>query len=378
MRLFTIYILALVQFLSFIFANIALSKDTIRFIETTGRAVLESEQDLDTPRRRALEDALYLAALHGGAKINGFSSVDTDTSIKENLVVKPDSHILDFDIISEEQTETHFIIKLRSAVGQLKRSNCENKGLKSISLYKPTVLIHPSVPYWVHSLAEKLIEDFIISLQSENNLNMTDYSDVALQQNELKSINDSFDYVSLTSGRSRTNYGDYAIVPSLEISKSTKLSGFTTYDSLKIAFDTNVYEGSNYSLNFSKSQSFEALFDSSGPWRTINLLLKSSRESILEPILQKASEHSKEIINELVCKKVYSKIAVNNGKIEVPLGKRHGISISALAVTQGDQTPFNVLSVEQVFENKSVLIPLNSSVEINKFNGKSIQFLGKM
>ena len=378
MRLFTIYIIALVQFLSLICANIVLSKDAIRFIETTGRAVLESEQDLDTPRRRALEDALYLAALHGGAKINGFSSVDTDTSIQENLVVKPDSHILDFDIISEEQTETHFIIKLRSAVGQLKRNNCENKGLKSISLYKPTVLIHPSVPYWVHSLAEKLIGDFIISLQSENNLNMTDYSDVALQQNELKSINDSFDYVSLTSGRSRTNYGDYAIVPSLEISKSTKLSGFTTYDSLKIAFDTNVYEGSNYSLNFSKSQSFEALFDSSGPWRTINLLLKSSRESILEPILQKASEHSKEIINELVCKEVYSKIAVNNGKIEVPLGKRHGISISALAVTQGDQTPFNVLSVEQVFENKSVLIPLNSSVEINKFNGKSIQFLGKM
>ena len=378
MRLFTTYILALVQFFSLICANIALSKDTIRFIETTGRAVLESEQELDTPRRRALEDALYLAALHGGAKINGFSSVDTDTSIQENLVVKPDSHILDFDIISEEQTETHFIIKLRSAVGQLKQSNCENKGLKSISLYKPTVLIHPSVPYWVHSLAEKLIEDFIISLQSENNLNMTDYSDVALQQNELKSINDSFDYVSLTSGRSRTNYGDYAIVPSLEISKSTKLSGFTTYDSLKIAFDTNVYEGSNYSLNFSKSQSFEALFDSSGPWRTINLLLKSSRESILEPILQKASEHSKEIINELVCKKVYSKIAVNNGKIEVPLGKRHGISISALAVTQGDQTPFNVLSVEQVFDSKSVLIPLNSSVEINKFNGKSIQFLGKM
>ena len=378
MRLFTIYILALVQFLSLIFANIALSKDTIRFIETTGRAVLESEQGLDTPRRRALEDALYLAALQGGAKINGFSSVDTDTSIQENLVVKPDSHILDFDIISEEQTETHFIIKLRSAVGQLKRSNCENKGLKSISLYKPTVLIHPSVPYWVHSLAEKLIEDFIISLQSENNLNMTDYSDVALQQNELKSINDNFDYVALTSGRSRTNYGDYAIVPSLEISKSTELSGFTTYDSLKIAFDTNVYEGSNYSLNFSKSQSFEALFDSSGPWRTINLLLKSSRESVLEPILQKASEHSKEIINELVCKKVYSIIAVNNGKIEVPLGKRHGISISALAVTQGDQTPFNVLSVEQVFENKSVLIPLNSSVEINKFNGKSIQFLGKM
>ena len=71
-------------------------------------------------------------------------------------------------------------------------------------------------------------------------------------------------------------------------------------------------------------------------------------------------------------------MAVKNGKIEVPLGKRHGITLSALAVTKGDQTPFNILSVEQVLDNRSVLIPLNNTVEINKFNGKSVQFLGKM
>jgi hypothetical protein len=98
----------------------------------------------------------------------------------------------------------------------------------------------------------------------------------------------------------------------------------------------------------------------------------------LEPILSKASKHSTEIINELVCKKILSKIVVNNGKIEVPLGKRHGISMSSLAVTQGDQTPFNVLSVERVLDNKSILIPLNSSAEPDKFNGRTIQFFGKM
>ena len=49
---------------------------------------------------------------------------------KENLVVQPDSNILDFNIISEEQTDTHFIIKIRSAVGKLRNSDCENKGLK--------------------------------------------------------------------------------------------------------------------------------------------------------------------------------------------------------------------------------------------------------
>lgn len=377
MRSLIRYLTFLFQVSFLIYGNVALSKDSIRFIETTGRAVLD-EQELGTSRRRALEDALYLAALHGGAKISGFSSVDTDTSIKENLVVQPDSHILDFSIISEEQTETHFVIKIRSAVGKLKNSDCENKGLKSVSVYKPEILVYPNVPYWAHSLSENLVESFMTSLRSENNLNITDYSDVSLNSSDLKSTNDEFDYVSLTSGRSKTGYGDYAIVPTIKITTSTKLVGFTSYDSLQVSLATNVYEGANYSLNLSKSKSFEVLFDTSGPWRTINLLLKSSRESVVEPILSKAAEHSSDIINELICKKIYSIMAVKNGRIEVPLGKRHGIALSALAVTKGDQTPFNILSVEQVLDNRSVLIPLNNTVEINKFNGKSVQFLGKM
>ncbi len=377
MRSLIRYLTFLFQVSFLIYGNVALSKDSVRFIETTGRAVID-EQELGTSRRRALEDALYLAALHGGAKISGFSSVDTDTSIKENLVVQPDSQILDFNIISEEQTETHFVIKIRSAVGKLKNSDCENKGLKSVSVYKPEILIYPNVPYWAHSLSENLVESFMTSLRSENNLNITDYSDIFLNSSDLKSTNDEFDYVSLTSGRSKTGYGDYAIVPTIKISTSTKLVGFTSYDSLQVDLATNVYEGANYSLNLSKSKSFEVLFNTSGPWRTINLLLKSSRESVVEPILSKATEHSSDIINELICKKIHSIMAVKNGKIEVPLGKRHGIALSALAVTKGDQTPFNILSVEQVSENRSVLIPLNNTVEIYKFNGKSVQFLGKM
>ena len=173
MRSLIRYLTFLFQFSFLIYGNVALSKDSVRFIETTGRAVLD-EQELGTSRRRALEDALYLAALHGGAKISGFSSVDTDTSIKENLVVQPDSQILDFNIISEEQTETHFVIKIRSAVGKLKNSDCENKGLKSVSVYQPEILIYPNVPYWAHSLSENLVASFMTSLRSENNLNITD------------------------------------------------------------------------------------------------------------------------------------------------------------------------------------------------------------
>ena len=374
----TLYFSTIILTLLLFALNPVFSKDSVRFIETTGRAVIEDAAEVVTARRRSLEDALYLAALHGGAKIKGFSSVSTDTSIQENLVVQPDSYILDYNIISEDQTDTHFIIKIRAAVGNLKSDSCENQGLKSISVYKPIISIHPNVPYWVQPLSSELIKAFMSSLKAEMNINLTDFTDVSLNQSELKSINDEFDYTSLTSGRSRTRSGDYAVVPSVIIDKSTKLVGFTTFNSLEITFLTNIYEGASYSLSSSKSKTVEALFKSSGPWRNINLLLKSSRENIVEPILLKASEHSLDVAKDLICKKIHSRVAINNGQIEVPLGKRHGITLSSLAVTKGDQTPFNIFRVEKVLDNKSFLVPLNDSVEVNKFSGKSIQFLGKM
>ena len=378
MRSLILYFSTIILTLLLFALNPVFSKDSVRFIETTGRAVIEDAAEVVTARRRSLEDALYLAALHGGAKIKGFSSVSTDTSIQENLVVQPDSYILDYNIISEDQTDTHFIIKIRAAVGNLKSDSCENQGLKSISVYKPIISIHPNVPYWVQPLSSELIKAFMSSLKAEMNINLTDFTDMSLNQSELKSINDEFDYTSLTSGRSRTRSGDYAVVPSIIIDKSTKLVGFTTFNSLEITFLTNIYEGASYSLSSSKSKTVEALFKTTGPWRNINLLLKSSRENIVEPILLKASEHSLDVAKDLICKKIHSRVAVNNGQIEVPLGKRHGITLSSLAVTKGDQTPFNIFRVEKVLDNKSFLVPLNDSVEVNKFSGKSIQFLGKM
>ena len=53
-----------------------------RQVETTGRAVLISG-DIETSRKRALEDALYIAALKGGADINGFSAITSNTVIND-------------------------------------------------------------------------------------------------------------------------------------------------------------------------------------------------------------------------------------------------------------------------------------------------------
>ena len=45
----------------------------MRFTETTGRAAIVDPAMEQEARMMALEDALYLAALEGGARIDGFS-----------------------------------------------------------------------------------------------------------------------------------------------------------------------------------------------------------------------------------------------------------------------------------------------------------------
>jgi hypothetical protein len=51
-------------------------------VEATGRAIL-IDGNLEISRKRAIEDAIYIAALKGGAKVRGFSAIAADT-IKTN------------------------------------------------------------------------------------------------------------------------------------------------------------------------------------------------------------------------------------------------------------------------------------------------------
>ena len=72
------------------------NEQSFKFTTATGRAAVTQNVTEELARMRALEDALYLAALQGGADINGFTSVSTDTSLQDHFVIRPSSKILDY------------------------------------------------------------------------------------------------------------------------------------------------------------------------------------------------------------------------------------------------------------------------------------------
>ena len=96
-------------------------------VEVLGRSVI-TNKDLKNARKLALDDALYLASLKGGAMVEGFSSVSNSTILNDQSIVKPTSNILDFKILSEKQVNEHFEIKILAVVGySQKKSKCISK-----------------------------------------------------------------------------------------------------------------------------------------------------------------------------------------------------------------------------------------------------------
>ena len=84
----TKFLTALLVFVktSFLLMNASVANANIeqsfKFTTATGRAAITQSVTEEIARLRALEDALYLAALQGGADINGFTSVSTDSPLK--------------------------------------------------------------------------------------------------------------------------------------------------------------------------------------------------------------------------------------------------------------------------------------------------------
>ena len=130
---FDVVLKDLVLFFSSVLCILLLSTYTlasefdIKEIITEGRAVI-IDGDKKLAKKRALDDALYLASLRGGAKVDGYSNVDSLTRLNENLLVRPAATITDFAIIDEGSDKTHYSVKIKAyLVNVNSTSSCNEK-----------------------------------------------------------------------------------------------------------------------------------------------------------------------------------------------------------------------------------------------------------
>ena len=141
-------------------------------VYSKGRAVI-MENNVDLAKKRALEDALYLASLQGGARIDRYSNVDASTSLNENILVRPSSTIKDFVILEESQDETHYNVSIKAYLVNVNNMiNCANRDFVNLSYLEPHYSISSRLPAWTSKLPLVISSGIFKNLNNINFINL--------------------------------------------------------------------------------------------------------------------------------------------------------------------------------------------------------------
>ncbi len=346
-----------------------------QFTTATGRAAITTSVPAELARMRALEDALYLAALQGGANINGFSAVSTDTSVQDHFVVRPSSKILDYTILSEKKSATQVEVKIRAAVGNLPQKKCNLSRPLNMTLYRPDTYINMNVPAWIEIYHTKLFNEMLFKLESNPLISAKNAMNVPLSPEKLKTVDERFDYASLLSPQIRVKTGDYAIIPTLYLSAGDKPTQFVTSRQVEIRLGLKVFYGESYDLvgEFEKSALFEN--DRIALFQNLADLDKPSREDLIEVMKALVEPLTAEMITTLGCQALNETLYLDTQRLTVQIGSNQGVKPNMLAITSGKHTPWTVLRVVSVSANAAIVEPLDKARILSELDGKTVEFM---
>jgi len=370
------------RFITWLFATIfalltgthALAGDGLRMVTVTGRAVINDQAAQHEAKNIALEDALYLAALRGGAKINGFSSVQADTSLDDHFVVRPSSEILDYRIINEVKDDLHYEVTVEAAVGKIAEPACHDRTVAHLTMFAPTMSMARSVPGWLSTMPSMMMVD--LYRQLENTANLALYNEAATVLDPVKIKRDArYDYNALVNGKASIRDGDFAFATNITL--ESFITDFKVGQSqhLRAIVTTSLYAGSQLKPLGEVHDEIKLKLGERSPSLIISKLSTTKRDEVKAALLNGLQSHAKAIATATLCLPLKAEIKLENNKLRVALGMRQGIQVNRLAIVSGVGSKWSVLRVIDAGDGYSFLEPLSRQRKPADLNGKLATFL---
>ena len=351
------------------------AEDQLKMITATGRAVISHSDALNEAKNMALEDALYLAALSGGAKIDGFSSIQADTSLDDHFVVRPSSQILDYNIIDEMHDDQHYQVTVQAAVGTVEREGCQNRKVGHISMFAPSYSVAHHVPGWLSTTPQLMVRTLYNQMAAEPELTLTNYAGTKLDVGAL--IKDArYDYQTLTSSRPKVADGDFAFATQVNFGSARVDKGVHQQHFIDVTITSHMFSGSSYQNLGNVTHSGRIKTGGTSINQTISTLATPKRSEIQEALFQIVDTHAKALSQNMLCLPLSATMTQRDDGLYVSIGARQGLSPNHLAVVSGQMTPWTILRVTKSDVNGATLMPLNRQRNLADLNGQTVTFLG--
>ena len=354
----------------------ALAGDGLRMVSATGRAVIIDQANVHEAKNIALEDALYLAALKGGAKIDGFSSVQADTSLDDHFVVRPSSEILDYRITNEIKDDLHYEVTVEAAIGKILERACHDRAIGHLTMFAPTMSMTRSVPGWLSTMPSTMMVDLYGQLENTTNLKLYNEAATVLDTDKMKR-DARYDYNSLMNGKPSIRDGDFSFETNIAFESFSADFAFAQSQYLRATITTSLYAGSQLTPLGQIRDEIKLKLGERSPSLLISKLSTTKRDEVKTSLLSGLKSHAKAIASATLCLPLQALIKLENDKLRVDLGMRQGIQVNRLAMVSGVGSKWSVLRVIEAGDRYSILEPLSRQRKPVDLNGKFATFLEK-
>ena len=350
------------------------AKAGVNIVEVTGRAALSDQYTSDELRRMALEDALYLAALQGEARVDGYSFIDEMTNLTEQVLVRPGDSILDYSLLEEKQTEHHFEVKIRAVTGHIADS-CSSSMKSRLHVYSPQINMARNAPSWAAGLAKKMVSILVNAIDKSENLEPVNQMYMTYDPVKAQRVGSAMDYNTIMTS-SAVASGDFAVAPRIEIRQRNENMGYVAKSKqLDIIVHVDVYDHlgvmvARESFPVTHRMGFEFYLD------TVNTLTATSRDNLLA---QFSSDFKQFVMNfgqEFSCRPVTGKLSLDqDNRLRVDFGVAKGVLKNHLAVVAENDASWTVFRVVEAQMNSVFLETLDKRKNNKDFDGKTVRFM---
>ena len=359
---------------TFIAAIPVLAEGDIKRVEAVGQAVATGAASDARLRSRALQDALYQAALKGGASINGYSVTSNAVLTSDVLVVRPDSQILDYRIVEEKVTRSSARIAIQAYVGRIDAPPaCARRAVLDIALQRPQVDLAASAPAWLIATEEVTAALLERDINALDGVTLVQASDASRQSQS--SLAAEFDYTSLTLGVLQ-NAGARAQAKTLSTTISLSGSKSSAFkNGLLVQVESKLFDPSLERAPLVRVVTRELLLNRTTPIQLVNANSRATRQEILTQIGAMARDMARDMIVQRMCQSLSAKLVLREGTLTAPFGRNDGLTRHHLAYTQGRDTPYEILEIEVLNDQSAEVRPLDSSRTSAFFAGQTVQFM---
>ena len=367
--------------LSFLLASTYLVANEIGYKEviSSGRAVI-IDGNIDLAKKRALEDALYLASIQGGARVDGFSSIDKNTNLNESVLVRPSATIKDFVITQESSDDTHYNVTIKAYLVSMNNMlNCSSRDFVNLTYLSPHFSISSRLPAWTAKLPNEVSKEVFKNLLNIDYINLKDSSNFPFNPEKVLKKSVSLDYNNLVEGKTNNlKSGEFAIHPVLKFSHA---NGRFTRISKEIVVDItmNIYEGPNFNVLDTLNYKFSLWSGNQTGYKHVDAFVKISQDKLTELVKKSISKIQYRVLDQLKCQPLQAEVIIVNNELTVPLGSNQGLKKGTVGFISSSKdiimSEWIVLTVRETGDNSSIVEPLNPQNENNQIKGKIIKFI---